>query len=113
MTEPPRPAEVVERTNAVEARRWAASGLALLRNAPASPVAFRRVLAWMRRLAALGVPLPPAGVVGDLGHVLLGLDAPWNRAAGGDGGLSAVVRRQYEDHLLHRLPTEPTLRKAA
>src|SRR5436190_20219022 len=90
--------------DADEARRFLLQGLCLQRAVPPAAANVRHVLEWCLEIAAGGQPLPPVGVVADLGHIALGAD----RDAHGSQpvaipGLPPALMRTYEDHVLGKV----------
>src|SRR5438105_14949927 len=57
-----------------EAQRFLLQGLWLQRAVPPAAANVRHVLEWALEIAAGGQPLPPVGVVADLGHAAFGAD---------------------------------------
>jgi hypothetical protein len=91
-----------------EARRFVLQSLWWQRVVPATAATVRTVLEWAREIVSAGEPLPPPGVVADLGHLALGVEAergkrPNNAAA---GLLPINLLRAYEDHVLGRIDAD-------
>src|SRR5689334_3680310 len=88
-----------------EARRFLAQGLWLQRATPPRAAPAARGLEWAHELAATGEPLPPVGVVADVGHVAFGLDREGHagRESVTVAGLPAGLIRAYEDLVLGKL----------
>lgn len=87
-----------------EARRYVLEGLWLQRVLPATPATVRPALEWALEIASGGQPLPPVGVVADLGNVAFALDQ--GTRANREGpvrGLPAGLTRIYEDHVLGKV----------
>ena len=58
-----------------EARRFVLQSQWWQRVAPATAATVRTVIEWAREIASAGEPLPPPGVIGDLGHLAFGVGA--------------------------------------
>ncbi len=97
-----------------EARRHVLQGLWLARAAAPAPEAVRQSLQWSLEIASGGSPLPPAGLVADIGHLALGTDT--GGIAGADAliaTLPAGLTREYEDYLLGKLYADRTFQRGA
>jgi vWA domain found in the FtsH ternary systems/N-terminal helical region fused to the FtsH ternary system vWA domain len=91
-----------------EARRFVLQSLWWQRVVPPAAATVRTVLEWAREIASAGEPLPPPGVVADLGHLALGVETdrrqrPANPAA---AVLPINLLRGYEDHVLGRIDAD-------
>ncbi len=92
------------------ARRFVLEGLLLQSVQPPAPEAVSAVLEWYLEAAVEGFPLPPIGVVADVGHLAFGREIQ-AEPAGDDSHsslpppqqLSSTLRRQYEDLFLGKL----------
>src|SRR5215217_5498262 len=88
-----------------EAQRFLLQGLWLQRAVPVAAANVRHVLEWALEIAAGGQPLPPVGVVADLGHAAFGADR--DPRAGREPlatlGLPPALMRTYEDHVLGKV----------
>jgi hypothetical protein len=98
-----------------EARRFVHQALCCQRVVPPTAGRVRAALEWTRELASGGEPLPPPGVVADLGHLALGVGdeprRPADRAP--DGRLPINLLRAYEDHVVARLEADAAFERAA
>lgn len=104
----------IEIRDSTFARRFVLEGLMVQSVSPASPRSVRTALEWYLEAAALGVPLPPIGVVADVGYLAFGDDA--NSGAGESATpkthsreqfpLPSTLTRQYEDLFLGKLYTD-------
>lgn len=89
------------------ARRYVYQGLWLQRVVtPPLVTAVKPILEWARRIADTGEPLPPVGLVADLGLVAFGMERGEKR--GGQEptdvpGLASTLWRTYEDHVLGKV----------
>ena len=94
----------------VEAEARFAAGLGLQRVLPQLDAdTVRRVGPWLLATISERLELPPAGVVADIGALLLGVPLRTGRSVpGADEELSAAVRR-YEDGVLGRLAVDARL----
>lgn len=96
------------------ARRFLLQGLWLQRvNAP-EPGRLRPILEWSLEIASSGDPLPPVGLVGDLGHLAFDLieDRKTAPEAPAAPGFPAALARTYEDHVLGKLYADWTFERA-
>ena len=98
-----------------EAQRFLLQGLWLQRAIPPTAATVRHVLEWAQEIAAGGQPLPPTGVVADLGHAAFGAD----REAGASRdhlfipGLPPALMRTYEDHVLGKVYADWSFERAS
>jgi hypothetical protein len=99
-----------------ETRLFLLQGLWLQRVLPPTAETLRPALDWGLELAQEGHPLPPIGVVADMGHLAFGLD--WEAQARARServavpGLPPTLMRTYEDHVLGKLYTDWTFARA-
>jgi hypothetical protein len=103
--------------SATDARRFLAQGLWLQRVAAPGAATVGPALRWALEVASGGEPLPPVGVVADVGHLVLevGRDP---RAAAGHGapevpGWPAGLARRYEDLVLGKLDADGSIARAS
>ncbi|MFO0843499.1 MAG: hypothetical protein U0797_14040 [Gemmataceae bacterium] len=98
-----------------DARRLLSQGLWWQRVLPPSAATVRAALSWAKELVAGGQPLPPVGVVADVGHAALGDD--WDARPGREQvavpNLPMNVVRTYEDHVLGKLYADHTFGRAS
>jgi vWA domain found in the FtsH ternary systems/N-terminal helical region fused to the FtsH ternary system vWA domain len=101
--------------DADEAQRFLLQGLWLQRTVSAVGSTVKHVLEWALEIAAGGQPLPPIGVVADLGHAAYGADrdarAPREHLA--IPGLPPALMRTYEDHVLGKVYSDWTFERAS
>jgi hypothetical protein len=97
--------DVTELRDLDEARRFLVQGLWWQRAVRPGPGTVRPALEWALEIAAAGHPLPPVGVVADLGHIAFGSDRDGRPARETDhaGGLEPGLMRAYEDHVLGKV----------
>jgi hypothetical protein len=99
-----------------EARDFLLHGLWLQQVRPLTPATVRPALEWALELAAEGQPLPPVGVVADIGQAVFGKgeEAAARKAERvAMPGLPATLMRTYEDHVLGKLYADWTFARAA
>jgi hypothetical protein len=112
-----RPMRVYELRDPAEARRYLVQGLWLQRAVAPHAETVALALAWMQELATGGEPLPPVGLVADIGHLALGLDTRAQAVAGRDAldvpGWTGRLARTYEDHVLGKLDADWTFARAS
>lgn len=98
-----------------EAQRFLLQGLWLQRAVPPSASNVKHVLEWSLEIAAGGQPLPPVGVVADLGHVALGSDRDTRspREPVVIPGLPPTLMRTYEDHFLGKVYADWSFERAS
>jgi len=106
---------VVILRDADEAQRFLLQGLWLQRTVPPVGSTVKHILEWTLEIAAGGQPLPPIGVVADLGHAAYGADrdarAPREHLA--LPGLPPALMRTYEDHVLGKVYADWTFERAS
>lgn len=99
-----------------EARAFLRQGFWLQQVTPPAPETVRATLEWMLELAAEGLPLPPVGMVADVGQYLFGI-AAGSRAAAAEflhvPGVPPALIRSYQDHVLGRLAADVTMARAS
>lgn len=94
-----------------EARQFVQAGLWLQRVLAPTTATVRTILEWALEAAANGHPLPPVGLLADLGHAVFLAD---QRALPGESvGWPHGLARAYEDHFLGKIHTDPNLERAA
>src|SRR6476661_7911709 len=98
-----------------EVQRFLLQGLWLQRAVPPTAATVRHVLEWALEVAAGGQPLPPVGVVADLGHAAFGADrdtrAPREPVV--IPGLPPALMRTYEDHVLGKVYADWSFERAS
>src|SRR5262245_51070768 len=86
------------------ARRFLLEGLWVQRVLPPTAATVKPALEWALEIAAAGQPLPPVGVIADLGHVAFALDQGMRTQRENPvRGLAAGLTRTYEDHVLGKI----------
>jgi vWA domain found in the FtsH ternary systems/N-terminal helical region fused to the FtsH ternary system vWA domain len=98
-----------------EAKRFLGQSLCLQRVVSATPGTVRQVLEWSLEIIASGQPLPPAGVVADLGHAALGVDHDIRPLPNPPAipGLPPTLLRSYEDYFLGKVYADWSFERAA
>lgn len=98
-----------------EAHRFLLQGLWLQRTVPATAATVRHVLEWALEITGGGQPLPPIGVVADLGHAALGADQEVRSAREPIvlPGLPPALMRTYEDHVLGKVYADWSFERAS
>lgn len=98
-----------------EAQRFLVQGLWLQRAVPPAAGTVRHTLEWALEVAAGGQPLPPVGVVADLGHAAFGADrdARTSREPVTIPGLPPALMRTYEDHVLGKVYADWSFERAS
>jgi hypothetical protein len=98
-----------------EAQRFLLQGLWLQRAVPPTAVTVRHVLEWAMEITGGGQPLPPVGVVADLGHAAFGADqdARASREPVTIPGLPPALMRTYEDHVLGKVYADWSFERAS
>ncbi len=108
----PKMPEPVELRNSALARRFVLEGILLQSIQPPAAEAVPAVLDWYLEAAVEGFPLPPIGVVADVGHLVFGQELPAEHAAlpedqnpssSGSVHWPRALLRQYEDLFLGKL----------
>ncbi len=98
-----------------EARRFVLQSLWWQRVVPPTAATVRTVLEWAREIASAGDPLPPLGVVADLGHLAFGVEAERRKqhVNPAESLLPINLLRAYEDHVLGRIDADGAFGRAA
>jgi len=98
-----------------EAQRFLLQGLWLQRAVPPTAATVRHVLEWTLEIAGGGQPLPPIGVVADLGHAAFGADRDTRvaREPVAIHGLPPALMRTYEDHVLGKVYADWSFERAS
>jgi hypothetical protein len=98
-----------------EAGLFLRQGLWLQRAAAPRAATVKPVLEWALEVAAAGEPLPPVGVVADVGHAAVdaGSDPPGRQELPAVPGWSAGTARTYEDYVLGKLYADGSFERAA
>jgi hypothetical protein len=103
---------------AAEARRFLGQGLWLQRVAAPGAATAGPALRWALEAVSGGEPLPPVGVVADIGYLVL--RSQRDPRAGGSGhgmpevrGWSAGLARRYEDLVLGKLDADGSIARAS
>jgi hypothetical protein len=87
-----------------EARKFIVQGLLLQRRlAPPTPETVRPALEWALEIASGGEPLPPVGLVADIGVEIFDMARGQPRAQSLSPGLPPTLARNYEDHVLGKI----------
>ncbi len=103
---------------AAEARRFLAQGLWLQRVSAPVASAVGPALRWAMEVVSSGDPLPPVGVVADVGHLVLGTDhdaeaSPTRHGPREVPGWPAGLARRYEDLVLGKLHADGSIARAS
>src|SRR3954464_6209124 len=96
-----------------EARRFLLQGLWFQRAMHPGAATVPHALEWALIIADAGQPLPPTGVVADLGHVALGRDRE-SRSRKDPvqiPGIPPSLMRTYEDHVLGKIYADWTFER--
>jgi vWA domain found in the FtsH ternary systems/N-terminal helical region fused to the FtsH ternary system vWA domain len=97
-----------------EAQRFLLTGLWLQRAVAPVAATVKPALEWALEIVAGGQPMPPIGVVADLGHAAFGFDrslqAPREPLV--IPGLPATLMRTYEDHVLGKVYADWSFERA-
>ncbi len=106
--------QAVELRDSDLARRFLLQGLWLQRVLPPRPERLRPVLDWALEIAGSGQPLPPVGLVADLGHRALRLDEGSRTPGRADEvpGLPHALTRMYEDYVLGKAFADSSFERA-
>ncbi len=97
-----------------EARRFVLQSLWWQRVVAPNAATVRPVLEWVREIASAGEPLPPPGVVADLGHLALGVETDRRKRATTPAAVLPInLLRAYEDHVLGRIDADWAFGRAA
>lgn len=111
----------IELRDSTTARRFVLEGLLFQCVQPPALESLKTVLEWSLEAAVEGIPLPPIGVIADLGHLAFGKDpslsepptTPETAAAARElFPLPAILIRQYEDFVLGKLDTDRSFDRA-
>lgn len=111
----------IELRDSTTARRFVLEGLLFQCIQPPGSGSLKTVLEWSLEVAVEGIPLPPIGVIADVGHLAFGEDrfvseptttAETARAGGKLFLLPATLIRQYEDFVLGKLDTDRSFDRA-
>ena len=107
--------DVIEIRDPAEVRSFLAQGLWLQRVLEPNAASVGPALRWTLELSGAGEPMPPVGVVADVGHLVFGhgRDLGPQRAAPEVPGWPDGLVRSYEDHVLGRLDADGTMARAA
>ncbi|MGE3821729.1 MAG: hypothetical protein AB7I30_20140 [Isosphaeraceae bacterium] len=105
----------LELRDPAEARRFLSQAVWLRSLASPNPRSAGVALRWAIELASRGEPIPPIGVIADLGHLLL--DRGGSTRAGHEfpaiPGWPSGLTRRYEDLVLGKLDADPTIARAS
>jgi hypothetical protein len=98
-----------------EAQRFLLQGLWFQRAVPPIAANVRHVLEWAIEIAAGGQPLPPVGVVADLGHAAFGTDRDTRgpREPAIIPHRPPALMRTYEDHVLGKVYADWSFERAS
>jgi len=111
----------IEMRDSTTARRFVLEGLLVQCVQPPSSESLKTVLEWSLEAAVEGIPLPPIGVIADVGHLAFGEDrfvsepsttAKTAATARELFPLPATLIRQYEDFVLGKLDTDRSFDRA-
>ncbi len=96
------------------ASQYILEGLWLQRVAKPTAKTVKPALEWAMEIAAAGYPLPPIGLVADVGHVALGMDFDQrSQDVIPVAGWPPALSRSYEDHILGKLYADWTFERAS
>lgn len=97
------------------AQQFLLQGLWLQRAVAPVATTVRHILEWTLATAAAGQPMPPVGVIADLGHAAFGADREGRtpREATTVPGLPAALMRTYEDHVLGKVYADWSFERAS
>lgn len=97
-----------------EARQFLIQGLWFQRAVPPTASTVKHVLEWSLEIAGSGQPMPPIGVIADLGHAAFGADRDKHasREPVVVPGLSHTLMRTYEDHVLGKVYADWSFERA-
>lgn len=106
--------QTVELRDSDLARRFLLQAFWLQKVLPPSPDRVRPILEWTLEVAGSGQPLPPVGLIADLGHRALRLDEGVKTTVKSDAvyGLSPALARMYEDYVIGKLFSDATFERA-
>ncbi len=100
--------------DAAEARRFLAQGLWLQRLAAPSAARVGLALRWALEAGSGGEPIPPVGIVADIGHLVLGTESgAAGRTMPDVPGWPPGLARRYEDLLLGKLDSDGSIARAS
>ncbi len=106
--------DIVELRHPDAARAYLLQGLWLQQSVRPAAATVKPVLEWAMEIAASGQPLPPVGLVADLGHVAFGLDGGRStRHPVEVPGWPSTLARSYEDHFLGKVYADWTFERAS
>ena len=107
--------DVIEIREPAKVRRFLAQGLWLQRVHAPNSATVGPALRWTLELSGDGEPMPPVGVVADVGHLVFGhgRDLGARRATPEVPGWPIGLARVFEDHVLGRLDADGTMARAA
>src|SRR5690242_9809936 len=94
---------VVELHDREAAQRYLLQGFCRQSVLPPAAARVPEVLSWALEIAAAGDPMPPLGVVADLGHLVFGTTLASPHALVPVPGWPPALTRAYEDTVLGRL----------
>lgn len=96
------------------ASQYVLEGLWLQRVAKPTAKTVKPALEWAMEIASAGHPLPPIGLVADVGHVALGVDFDHrSHEMIPVAGWPPALSRSYEDHILGKLYADWTFERAS
>lgn len=104
--------------DSAEARRFLTQGLWLQRVAAPGAATVGPALRWALEVVSAGEPMPPVGVIADVGHLLLGGEHHAAAISAGHGapevpGWPSGLARRYEDLVLGKLDADGTIARAS
>jgi len=95
------------------ARRYLLQSFYLARAVAPTAPHLAATLEWSHEIAAAGAPLPPLGLVCDVGHIALGEDRDRIADPHQTPGLDAAMLRRYEDYVLGKLYADLSFERGA
>jgi hypothetical protein len=105
--------ETIKIRNLERAKLFIRRGISLARHSELTPQNVKLTLAWCQELASEGYPVPPVGIVADLGTYLT---LSYQSSAQGtkrESILPSPLMRSYEDYVLGKIQSDWSIERAA